>query len=196
MQRVQQVLLNDATLEQLRGFATNYLGLELAPTLNTDNVRAKITAAWPQPFILVPDTNPPTSIESASSPPAPPTAPGEVPGAPLLAGRQTVRPDAGKVRISIARQEGPGGADPVPVGVNGKIMVIPRDEDCDIPYPYYEALSHAIKKVYDPMPDGNGYNPIPRLVPEYPWNTKSTPDEVDAARAHWAQIDGTQSRAA
>lgn len=197
MQKVKQVPIEEASLQQLRAFANNNLGLELAPNCKTDTVLAKIRSAWNQPYVLVPDDDPPVSIEPAQLAPttaaAPTPAPQRGAGAPPPV---LDRPELGKVRIKITREDGPGGADPVPLGVNGKIMVVERDKLSDIPYPYFEALSHAIRKVYEPNQDGNGYNPDPRLVPQYHHNVDSTADEIAAARDHWAEIDRKAAQAA
>jgi hypothetical protein len=94
---------------------------------------------------------------------APPTAK-QVGAKPL--GGEPVAPE--KVKILIARTEDAGGDEPVPVGVNGPIMLVPRGEPVEIPYAYYEVLKNAVKDIYDPLPDG-GMNPVPRKVPAYPF---------------------------
>ena len=47
------------------------------------------------------------------------------------------------VRLILSEQSGAGGDRPVPVGVNGKIMLIPRGEEVEIPRSYFEVLKAA-----------------------------------------------------
>ena len=72
------------------------------------------------------------------------------------------------MRIHVNITEEAGGNEPVPVSVNGKVMLIPRGKDVDVPAEYVEVLQHAISHKYDPLPDG-GMNPVPREVPLYPF---------------------------
>jgi hypothetical protein len=95
--------------------------------------------------------------------------------------KQHLPPLAGKVRINIGIQEEAGGNEPVAVGVNGKIMLIPRGKDVDIPEPYLEALEHAVTFKYDSLPDGMGINPVPREVQLYPFQIRGRVDQAVAA---------------
>lgn len=56
-----------------------------------------------------------------------------------------------KATIHIASTEGPGGADPVPVGLNGKVWAIPRDVEVEIPLELLEGpLKDAVMTVLEP----------------------------------------------
>ncbi len=145
--------LSEATTAQLRTFAQDTLGIALKANASKEQVRAKVESAWDRDIPVV---------EAMPEP----TLAGDQP-IPVTAEQLNIEP--GKVRINIGIQEEAGGLEPIPVGVNGKIMLIPRGIDVDIPEPYLEALAHAITFKYDPMPDDMGINPVPRKVQLYPF---------------------------
>ena len=144
-----KVLLKDASGPQMRKFASAVLGMEFPRTEANESVRAKIASAWNKDEIDV--------IEDAAP------MEGTVAPVTILAKKNS------KVKIRISRTEGAGGKDPVPAGVNGKIMLIPRGLDVEIPKSYFEVLTHAIIHVFEPLEDGKGIDPIPREVPAYPF---------------------------
>lgn len=74
------------------------------------------------------------------------------------------------VRILIPQEDKPGGDEPVPAGVNGRIMYIPRGEPQDVPVEYVEALENAVEFVYEPY-NGEGLGGLkpPREVKSYPF---------------------------
>ena len=148
-----QIPINQATHAELLQFARNSLGLNLPPNTKMETLRARISAAWAKDYINLAEEVAETPQKGRQ--PFPQTAEQE-------------EPDRGMVKIKIAITEDAGGADAVPVGVNGKIMLIPRGKEVEIPYAYFEVLEHAIAHKYDPMPDG-GMNPVPREVPTYPF---------------------------
>lgn len=150
---MKKVDITEATHEQLLEFGRNTLGLSLQPNTGLDKLRAKIMEASDKPYITIAEAAP--EAPQAGNEPVPVTA-GQAP------------PGRNMVRINVAITEEAGGKDPVPVGVNGRIMVIPRGKDVDIPEEYYEALSHAIAYKYDANEDGSGLNPEPRKVHLYP----------------------------
>lgn len=71
------------------------------------------------------------------------------------------------IKIMIPSDDKPGGNDPVPVGNNGSVMLIPRNDECLIPYRFYAVLKDAVREVFDPLP-GGGLGPA-RKVPAYPF---------------------------
>lgn len=149
----QQIPIADATEDQLRAFGRSHLGLALPPNCKPETLVAKIKAAWNKDYIVVQEANADTAQDGSA--PRPVTT-------------AQSAPEKDKVRIIIQETEEAGGRDPVPVGVNGLIMLIPRGKEVDIPLPYFEVLQHAITYKYDPLPEG-GINPIPRKVPLYPF---------------------------
>ena len=184
-----QIEIAKATHAELLTFARNTLGLNLAPKdTKRDTLIAKIGAAWVKDYILVPEAE--AEVSQAGQAPQPQTA-------------EQQEPDREMVRIHIHTTEEAGGNEPVSVGVNGKVMRIPRGEDVDIPYTYYEVLKHAIAKKYDPLPDG-GMSEA-REVPMYPFQVISGLKEAiraaeDAARKEsvalaQAEVDKARQKA-
>ncbi len=150
-----RILMTDATDAELLQFARSTLALNLPPNTKRPKLLARISAAWNQDHINLPVTEEADAPQKGSEP------------APVTAEQQA--PDKRMVRINIPISEDAGGSDAVPVGVNGSVMLIPRGKDVDVPYSYYEVLTHAIKHVYDVGEDGLGMNPVPREVPTYPF---------------------------
>jgi hypothetical protein len=155
----------EATEAQLRKFAQETLGIEIKPTMGFDKVLVAVQSAW--------DRDIPVMEEDPEG---------------VLAGDQPVPvrdrhlpPPAGKVRINIGIQEEAGGERPVEVGVNGKIMLIPRGKDVDIPEAYLEVLQHAVTYKYDNLDDGMGINPKAREVQLYPFQIRGRVDQLAAA---------------
>lgn len=156
--------IGDATEIQLRKFAQETLGIDIKSTHSLDKVRASVQSAWDRD---IPVMGEPEHGELAGDQPVP------------VSDRHFL-PEDGMVRINIGIQEEAGGNDPVPVGVNGKIMLIPRGKDVDIPTRYLEALSHAVTFKYDSLPDGMGINPVPREVQLYPFQVRGMVAQLNA----------------
>lgn len=158
-----KVLLKDATEAQLRDFAQNHLGIEISENEKRASILTKIQAAYTKEDITVTDHDGPADKSTeVKQPKAATSAKTQVQRA------KTSQKGEKMVRLMIQRTEGPGGADDVPLGCNGKVMLVPRGRIVEIPERYYEVLKNAIKHVYDPLPEG-GLNPVPREVPEFPF---------------------------
>ena len=145
--------IGEATEAELRSFASDTLGIEIHPNAKMETVLAKVGTAWDKPDIQVPD-NDPAQTQSGDQP------------QPVTEAQKA--PNAGMVRLIIGVTEDAGGSDPIQLGVNGKIMLVPRGEEVEIPDRYFEVLEHAVMDKYDALPDG-GMNPIPRKVRLYPF---------------------------
>lgn len=145
--------LAEADEAQLRAFAQDYLGMTFPGNTKADTMRAKIMPAWNKSEIPVEVPSDAAVDQQEGSPPPAPN------------GQQH---DPTKVRIIVQRTEDAGGDEPVPVGVNGRLMLIPRGEEVSVPYPYFEVLQNAVKHIYDPLPEG-GISNTPRKVPAYPF---------------------------
>lgn len=143
-----KIAFSRAKAEDLRQFAVEHLGLEVAQGAPRADMIALIKTAWDEDHILV---------EPASDEPAPVSIAAAAPAA----------PPAGKVRIIIDQQEGPGGSEPVFLSVNGRAMLVPRGEEVDIPAHYFEVLKNAERHVYDVDKESRMSN-APRVVPQYP----------------------------
>jgi len=156
--------ISEATEGQLRTFAQETLGIEIKASTGITKVRAAVESAWDRDIPVMEEA---AEVKVAGDAPAPVRA-------------SHLPPDEGLVRINIGIQEEAGGNDPVHVGVNGKIMLIPRGKDVDIPERYLEALEHAVTFKYDSLPDGMGINPVPRKVQLYPFQVKGRVDQIAA----------------
>ncbi|WP_042700702.1 hypothetical protein [Azospirillum sp. B506] len=158
------VKIADATVDQLRWFATTVLGIDLGPNPNIriETLRAKIASAgYQRDDITVLDS------VGATAPVAAATA--ETPAHAVDPGSYQRGP---KATIMIDRQEGPGGDRAVFVAVNGKSMLIPRAQTCEVGLPYVEVLAHATQTLYDMDEEGNISS---RDVPLYPMRILSMP---------------------
>lgn len=143
-----KVLLADASKAQLTTFATTTLGLELGSRDTANDIRAKIAAAgFTDAEIEVED--------EASGEKSAQLTPDDV------ADRDTVL-------INIPQQDGIGGNEAVPVGVNGKVARIMRGVDVRVPVEYVEVLKNATKTVYDRGPNQELINE--RQVPSIPFS--------------------------
>jgi len=151
---MKQVLITDASDAELRSFANDTLGLNLPPNTKTDTLRGKIRLAWDKDFVLTDDD--------------PVDAPTQEGDAPVPITESQALPKEGYRRIILQETDDSDGMEPVPVGVNGKIMLVPRGKEVDIPEAYYHVLCNAITHKFDALPDG-GINPDPRKVPLYPF---------------------------
>lgn len=165
------IAIAEATEEQLRQFCQDSLGLSVHPSAKRETIISRIRGAQHQGDsieILVDDIEPATG----AAPPQGEVKPDVTLEAPEVAAEeQTELQRLGapeKVMVNISMTDEPGGKDPVPVGVNGRVMLIPRNKNVEIPFPYFEALNKAVTYVYDPGPDGLGLEPIPRKVKVYP----------------------------
>ncbi len=150
-----KVKIADATHAELLKFCRESLGLNLPPNTKVTTLEAKIAIAWGKDHInlTVDDV---AEAAPIGAQPQPATA------------AQASGPKEGYVRIKIHITEEAGGDEAVQVSVEGKLMLVTRDKEVDIPYAYYDVLSHAIAHRYEMLP-GGGMNPIPREVMLYPF---------------------------
>lgn len=149
-----QVKITDATHAELLTFCRETLGLNLPPNTKVSTLEAKLALTWGKDYINIADVDAP-GLPAKGSQPLPATA------------EQHSGPAPGMIRVKLSISEKAGGDEDVQVGVNGSVMLIPRDKEVDIPYKYYEALKHAVAFKYEMLP-GGGMNPVPREVPNYP----------------------------
>jgi hypothetical protein len=144
---MKKIPLDSASASQLAEYAENVLGLDgIDYRLGSDKILAKMRAAmFDKEFIEVDVPEP--AIQRIDPP---------------LAGKRERR----MATVFINVQETPGGADPVPVAVNGKQLFIPRDKPHAVPWEYYHALDLAKKLVYEQDEIGR-LKPNPKEVHEY-----------------------------
>ena len=157
---MKKIPIREATEKELREFASGTLGMTIKSTAKLETVRARIQAAWDKDEITVPDHEVPETEQEAKD--------RSVPQAPTPITEAQKPPAEGMVRLIVHVSEEAGGSAAIQLGVNGKIMLVPRGEEVEIPQRFYEVLCHAITHKYESMPDG-GMDPIPREVSLYPF---------------------------
>lgn len=89
--------------------------------------------------------------------------------APLLKGEALPGVGKRKISILIAASTEKGGERPIPVGVNGSVMWIPRGKKVDVPEPYVKVLRDAVQLHYEVDKDGQIVGE-PREVQAYPFS--------------------------
>ncbi len=156
---MKKIAIGEATEAQLRKFALENLGLSIKDTAKRATVVSRIQQCWTGSNILVPD-------DRAETGPEPQPAGSEAIPQAVTAEQQA--PAEGMVRVILGVTEEAGGKDDVQLGCNGKIMLVPRGKEVEIPERYFESLAHAVQEKFDALPDG-GMDPIPRKVQLYPF---------------------------
>ncbi len=166
MSDTKTIALRDADLEELFYFANTVLQLNVPRTTKEDNLRGKIMMAH-EGDITVP-------VDMSAS------APAEVRSTTTSPLKQGSSKGVPKVMLNIAVAEGDGGDRPVPVGVNGSIMLVPRGKDVEVPWPYYLALKAAVKTIH--AQDTNTGDMESHDTPSYPFSVRREPpqEEIDA----------------
>lgn len=148
-----KIPLKEASEAELRAFAQAHLGMEFDASARLASIRAQVATAWGKDEIVLALSDTADDLTPAG------VAPARVGAAPV---------PSGAVRIIIQRSDEVGGDEAVPVGVNGRVMLIPRGEPVTIPLAYFEVLQNAVTHRYESLRDG-GLNPVPRAVPMYPF---------------------------
>lgn len=158
----ERVSLEKAELAQLRKFATEALGLELAPTMNAATIAARIKQAAPSIIdIPVADEAPAPSLRTHQGARTTRVRPGT----------ETMKKPVIEVMINIHTSAEPGGRDPVALSHNGVAIFVPRGENVWVREDYLECLDHAEGFAYQPYSEGmGGLESEPRLVMSYPYS--------------------------
>lgn len=160
-----EVKLSEATPAELRDYGRLYLGLAFDDNTPAEKMLTEISKAIQTDKIIVPADPAPRARAQAIKPPRVMTPDAADVGA---------APGQEKVLIRIMATRDPGGDQPVPVGVNGSVMLIPRNRDVEIPRAFYEVLRNAVEFQYDPDIDAQGrvvgVKSPPREVPAYPFS--------------------------
>lgn len=147
-----KVALSEATRDQLMAFAENVLGINPPHNIGVETLRAKVYEAWGKDEITVEDQADHPAQEGSA--PVPVTA-------------EQKAADRKMVKVIIHKTDEPGGDEPVPVGVNGKVMLVPRGTQVSIPEEYYHVLNNASRLHYDTDSNGSLIMP-PREIHQYP----------------------------
>lgn len=162
---------DEATLDELKKFASSVLGMSVNYNIGEATLRAKIRQAYPGDTITIMVLDGEDEARPSDAPAPPPQTPTD--GKALRGSSAENDP---KVTITIAEVEGTGGKRPVPVGVNGVMMLVPRGRPVDIPYRYYEALLHAVKTLHEQ--DETTGEVVSSDVPSYPMSVNRMPPQA------------------
>lgn len=167
-EKTKTIPIAEAQAAQLRQFAEVSLGLEIPSLSNVAQIVAKMRAAG---FTA-------DAIEIEAEVDDDPT--GAEPHRPQREGKlaELSKEELNDlVMVKIGTQEGPGGTEHVPLGVNGRTIAVARDTWVAIPRSYVEVLENAKHTVYTQAPDatgkGVGGDLIGREVHLYPFQTMS-----------------------
>lgn len=182
---MKKVPLQSATLEQLREYGVSVCGLDIGADDSAEDIRSAIALA--QAGI----TDITVSADLADEPGGGGGKPAKAEKVEARAAKSAVpkapapridptNENSGakdrKIRIIIQNQEGAGGSDPVPVGVNGTVILIPREKPVEVPARYVDALMLAQRYEYS---QDEQQNLIRRKVLQYPFTL--APADFEAA---------------
>lgn len=157
-----QIPLDTANKAQLRAFLT-HLGGNPTNFDTDDKLREKIAAqGWEESHIIALDNAKAPSKDAPKGVPKPGTV-----AEPM-------------VNLTIHTQDGAGGKRAVFVGVNGRALLIPRNEPCDVKLRYFKALEAAIETKYEFDEDAKANTP--RDMPSYPYQVHKMPSEEEQER--------------
>ena len=138
---MRDVALDEATQDELTWHAKNVLGLDIHPGTGIPKLLAKIKeSGWVKENIGVPTEAKPVDGEFMM--------PEKVEPMKKTLGNDRSGENDQMVTIMIPKQAGPGGDRPVPVGVNGTHILIPREEEVQIASRYVSVLKNAIQTEY------------------------------------------------
>lgn len=201
-----KIKIADATVKQLRIVAEQVTGAPVPPTSTREMLMARLAAAefTAEDFEIPADAASDLTRDPAPAAPAAPTA------TPQTSRTQAERIAAQNrermakhgldpiVTVLVQKGDGDSGEEPVPVGVNGTYMLVPRGVPAPIPYRYYLALDIAKQDTVTEV-DGvikhNVRHSYPHTVLQMPpqseidaWNAQQADD------ARWAEQEATERR--
>lgn len=171
MDAQKQILIADATREQLIQFAELHLGMSIHHKLGDGKVLAKIRQVWRADYIMLYDPDP-VNVEVS-----PDSTPDKI-KVHIRALTGGTSKDDPKIRLIIQETEGAGGQRKVFTSVNNISMELPRGEEFDCPYRYYLALKSSVATLYEQDTDTHEVNG--REVAKYPFQVIRwpTPEEM------------------
>lgn len=148
--------IDKASLAQLKQFAAGRLKIKLSPNPNVgrEKILEAIRREWEHDFIEF------DADAQGATAPEPKAVPEERAKQPVV--KDTIRrldTDSSKdpritIELHVLPGNGPQSGDrPVPVGVNGKHMLIPRGKPVTIPYRFYLGLREAVRTEYEMRQD-------------------------------------------
>ncbi|MCP4547037.1 MAG: hypothetical protein GY835_11280 [bacterium] len=170
MSKTKTVALRDATLDELLYFANTVLGLNAPKNSKEDNLRGKIMMAHDGDITVPPDLSEALPSETAT------------PATSVRAMKPGSSKDDPRVLLNISKGEKEGEERPIPVGVNGVVMLVPRGEDVEIPWRYFLAIKAAVKTVHTQNTKTGDMDS--RDMPSYPYSVLRMPPQEDIDAWH------------
>lgn len=197
MTKTKTIAIAEASPAELTAYATLTLGLEVKPNTPLPALRAMIARTMPGTDIIVI----PAAEDDADATAAPLLDAGRGAAPLAIAGAasrlELIQQKAGTVSasgrydplVTVLVYEGQedGGKRPVPVGVNGTIILVPRGKPVQLPYRYYEALKNAERVTYSEGADGEL---LEHKMAAYPFQTIQPADPAELA----AWLDATADK--
>lgn len=172
-----KISIEDATNKQLHTVCVEILGLQVRENAPRDELVAAILALDPSRIISVPD-----DPQERAGLVEPQDIASYMQTLTDLAGSSALKGKGASFRtdpifeILIPKQDVPGGADDVPVGVNGPAMQIPRGRVCQVPLRYVLVLMNAKRDVIEhDMSDPGNVKEVRKVVQAYPFEVKKGP---------------------
>lgn len=161
-----RVLITDADAKQLRTFGKIFLGLDIEGNETINQMKSKLqTAGYEHDYIVSaePEAQQPEGVSRPVS-------------------YREVKMPSGEMQkqvcIQIESANMVGGDRPVPVGVNGQAMLIPRGRPVWVPESYEEVLRNAVEDHYDQTDSGLG---TPHKSRSYPYSIATPTPSVGTA---------------
>lgn len=158
-----QIPIESATKAQLRAFA-NHLGCPTSNFMDETKLRAAIANSGYDAAHIIGFVNAPTKAAEARL-----IASGDAVAEPL-------------VELTVHTSEGAGGKRAVFCGVNGKALLIPRNQKCKVKLRYLRVLENAVETKYEFDDDAKAN--VPREMPSYPFQVHTMPSDADIAAWH------------
>jgi len=172
--KFETININEATTEQVRAYATNFLGI-MTDEVEDPEVLAKVRASIEGDTIFV--ATPPEEGDQTGTPP--PKVEESVGGG--LVG--SLGRDDPRVRLTLHSEERDGVVENrhKEVGVNGVVWLLKRGEPITIPYRVYLALKNAERHIITHTTEGEQRE---QIVLNTPFNVEQLPPAEEIAAWH------------
>lgn len=173
MQKFEMKHIDEASPEEVRGFAVSFLGLDIKDGDDASEVMAKVRAAHDSDQIFV--QNLPVEEQGQTGHAPLPVESGNGAGLVGSLGR-----DDPKVRLTIHAEEKDGVIQNrhKEVGVNGRVWLLKRGESIVVPYRVFEALRNAERHIITMDTEGTTHEQVVKATP-YSVEVMPTADEID-----------------
>lgn len=195
----ENIALNDATPEQIRHHCEINFGLEIAEDEPIEQITTRLLEIQPAAVETgIPNYDlTPTTASEADRPEVAASPPPEPPVEKPVVERYSDATSRGDpvITVEIAKEpHRPGsiGTEPAKVGVNGKMMLIPRGRPVQIPFRYYLALLEARETQYVQRETNAGEFILDESIAyAYPFSVQDAPSREEVGK--WYADQGVPS---